>query len=447
MKSALPIAGIAAAGFMTGWLATAVVPRKSGKDESALPHASSRRTADFPRTWLDPKVAKQDRMTRFIEQASSLSGEEWPAFFASLAATPEWSRLAARLWAEQDPSGFWSHLRGQHDLWQLEYLAPDLLKTWAIVDPDAAMTAALEVTEKSTGERLRRTIVDSVLDRDLVKGLELAGKAGEFNSFSWGPRGWINKDPEVATRGLLTLPEYSEYRDFLRYAVEAWTTKDPKAVLEWMKEGNPPRGLNGKLDTDTIAKAFETVAKTDVSLALENVTGLADSEARDKALAGILRSGKLSGPDMSLLLERCTLSTQAEVIDSAISALPKSNAAELAAATEVLVNAPAGRSLLNATGSLASHWSRVDWEGSWEWARSLPNTAMRRAAIESLVESTTHNRYDELATKLSGVPILDLSNNTFASIVSRLPEGDREEWISKLPADRAEWARSVVNKP
>ncbi|RYD23155.1 MAG: hypothetical protein EOP87_26670, partial [Verrucomicrobiaceae bacterium] len=273
MKASLSLLMPAAAGFLAGWLVMSAFRGDPQPAASGNNRAPGRRHGETLRPWLDPKIGASDRMARFIDHTAELTATEWPDFFKSLRNAPEWSRLAANQWARQDPSGFWSYLRGEHDPDLLAGLGADLVMTWAEMDPDAAMDAAIEVTDKTAGEALRTKLVDSVLERDLSKGLELAARAGDFNNFSTGERKWIDRDPGAAVRGLATLPEFCDYHAFLGVALRVWAKQDPDAALAWMKTDSKgsmdtPRGLS------MLSSAFSEVARTDSRLALEAARSL-----------------------------------------------------------------------------------------------------------------------------------------------------------------------------
>lgn len=433
------------AGFTLGYgLPMLLENRSAAGPQAASLRESPRRAAMLARPWADGRLGADGRMTTFIDQASKLTPQEWPEFFRSLQNSPEWSRLAAQLWAENDPQGFWDYLRQRHDRSQLLQWGSGLLQTWAIADPDAAMEAVLAITDKKSGDRLRRDVVDTVLNHDLAKGLELAVKAGNFNRFSWGHRKWITENPEAAVRGVASLPMVTKYRDFLKIAIVAWVEADPQAALDWMKNENPRRNQPAVLNDSWMKEGFQAAAKVDAKGALTAALGLENPQERDQAIAGVISSGKVDAADLPALLAACTPLSRSQSIGDVVRGLPKGTPDELAAATEVLVQGPAGKSLLQATRAMAGDVAGKDLNRGWEWAAALPDIAMRRAAMESLAERTSGSQRDLLVAKISQVPLEELSNAVFKAALKSVPEDQREAWIAKLPADRTAWARKAV---
>jgi hypothetical protein len=145
---------------------------------------------------------------------------------------------------------------------------------WADEDPDAAMEAAMTVTDKQPGDWMRREVVDTALGNDLAKGLELAAKAGDFNRFSRGARAWITAAPEAAARGVVALPAISKYRDFLQYAHQAWATQDPRAALDWLTLENPLLNEPPRLNEVSTIEGSKAAAKVDLPLALASIENL-----------------------------------------------------------------------------------------------------------------------------------------------------------------------------
>lgn len=439
MKPILPILLIAAAGFAIG---ICLPPGgENPKDPTISMRTRSSREGGSSPAWLDPKVAAADRMAVFVGKAADLTPEEWPAFFKARLGSPEWSRLAAELWADRDPGGFWDFLRRDKDPMLLDQWGSGLVKTWTVSDPDAAMAAVMAITDKETADKIRREVVDTVLGYDLQKGLQFAAMAGDFNRFSGGPRSWMNENPEAAVRGLAALPKISDYRDYLGYAIEIWAKADPQAALAWMKNENPRRNEPPLPNDIWMAEGFKAAATEDPKAALATALSMANPRERDKALGGILSSGKVAPTDLPALLDACSLVTQSKVLRNAISSLPKNTPADLAAATEILLHAPASRNSLQATATIAEGWAALDWNGGWQWAETLPDVATRREALETLARRANADQRATLATRIAGLPDMELSNRFFENILRNMPENERNSWIEKLPPARAAWAR------
>ena len=375
-------------------------------------------------------------MAGIAEKAASLDSSEWPSFFRAQVDSPESSRLLARLWAERDPSVFWSWLKESGDVHLIDRFGNDLMRTWAAADPDRAMKAALQITEKQLADQLKRTVVDTVIDADLAKGLELASQAGDFNRFSWGARNWISKDPAAAVTGLAALPAISDYRHFLFYAVPEWMKKDPASALAWLK------GAELLPRERWLAEAYRAAGEADPQAATDAARSIADPKFRDEALGGVLASGRIDPSQLPELLSELPLSEQSNVgVRRFFSSKPK-DAAEFRNMAALFAALPASKNNLTSLGTFAMHWQSEDPEGGWQWVTSLPDAAMRRSALEGIANQAT----PEQLSAISQVSLNSLSDKFFESALQRIPADQQEAWISALPASHAAWARAVKDK-
>jgi hypothetical protein len=420
-----------------GFIAGIAIPGKTAGPKEADASAPGRRPS---RPWTPSKLPPGQTMLSLANHAATLTPEEWPAFFRARMNDPEGTRLAERLWAEHDPAGFWEWLKQQRDGTQLRRYGKNLLHVWAAAQPDAAMRAADAITDKESSDFLRKEVVETVIAEDLTKGLELAAKAGDFNRFSWGPRPWMKENPSAAVRGLAGLPERSEYRDYLSYAVVAWAEQDSPALLEWLKT-QPVIEREG-----WFGEAFKAAALKDMRSALDAASNLTDPTARDAAIAGVMASGRVPNNETAGLLGQLSIRRRADATAAAVGAMPMKNTAQIEAASLLLSDAPAGRNTLNAVDTVARGWSNCDWNRGLAWAASLPDSTMRRKALVTMAFAAKPDQLDSLATTVAAAPMLDLSDELFDNILRSLPDGEQAAWIAKLPPERAAWARSVAAK-
>lgn len=423
------------AGFLAGYFLHA--PR-----QSAGPVNETKEVRLSPRKALSQSEASgvsEVRTTSLVDKAVSLSADQWPAFFEARMNSAEGTRLLERLWAEQDPEGFWAWLKSRRDGNALTRFGQDLIRVWATSDPDAAMNAANQITAKQHSDVLRREVIETVLSNDLQKGLELAAKALDFNRFSWGPRDWMKTDPAGAVRGLAGLPAKSEFRMYLDYAVREWASVDSKGMLEWLKKQAAPDR------EDWYAKAFIAAAVVDLNYALE-VANSMDPVSRDAAISGVLASGRVSENQTIELLGQLTAPKRSQAMYSALGKLPLENAAQIEAATRMLNASPLNRNMLNVVENFSRAWVECDIQRGFTWAESLPDSSMRREALASMASHVNGSeQFAALAAQAARVPMLDLSNNFFENVLRSLPDDQEEAWIARLPKDRAEWARSVAS--
>ena len=418
-----------------GFLAGIAIPRDRAEPEASAP---LRRSARLQAVWTPSSHPPGQRLLPFANHAASLTPENWPAFFKTRMHDPGGTRLAERLWAEQDPVGYWKWLTDQRDGHLLRQYGRNLLHSWAIRDPDAAMRAANSITDKKSSDDLRSEVIDTVLAANLAKGLELAANAADFNRFSRGSREWMKNNPSAAVQGLAKLPERSEYRGFLSSAVVEWAAQDAPALLAWLKT-HPV----GERD-DWFGEAFKSAAMKDSRDALEAATGLDDAIARDAAIAGVLASGTITTAEMTGLLDRLSLQKRADATISALDALPMKNVAQLEEVSRLLDDAPACRNMLNRVGSMAEKWIAVDWNRGLAWAAALPDSSMRRKALATIASKANREQLDAFATTVARAPMLDLSDELFRTVLRSLPAGEAEAWVARLPPDRAAWAKAVA---
>ena len=421
---------VALAGFAIGYPVSRAL---QSPDPDAPP---PRKPAVVVDAWNPSSLAPANRMAGIAEKAALLDPSEWPAFFAAQKDSPEISPLLARLWAERHPAGFWQWLKESGDVHLLDRFANDLARTWAEKDPDQAMKAVLQVTEKQLADRLKRTVIDTAIDSDLQKGLQLAALAGDFNRFSWGAREWVSKDPAAATTGLAALPAISKYRHFLFYAVPEWVKKDPAGALAWLKGAELLPGERW------LPEAYRAAAEADPQAALAAARSLTDLRFRDEALSGVLASGKIDPAQLSELLPELPLSQQSEIGLRRFLTGPPKNAEEFRNMSALFAAVPASENNLSSLGTFASQWQSADPEAGWQWVTSLPDAAMRRSALESIATQAT----PEQLSAISKVSLNSLSDKFFESALGQIPDDREEAWISALPASHAAWARAVKNK-
>jgi len=425
MKPVLSTIGAVVTGFLIGLGLPNFRDRPVVTGDKISPTKSAEREQTRP----------TDRLLKLANEATSLTPSQWPAFFQARMNHPDGTRLAERLWAEQDPAGFWKWLIARRDLETLKAYGANLLRIWSETDPDAAMQAANAITDKSASDYLRREVIESVLDRDLQKGLSLAAQALDFNRFSWGPRGWMTRDPGGAVRGLAALPAQSEYRDYLNHAVEEWAKQDTPSLLSWLKTQPAPE------KEDWYEIAFKSAATSDIQAALDAANHM-DPASRGAAITGVLSSGKIPTKDVIAALPFLTLDQQAKAATDAIQITPLRTPEQFTEATQLLLAAPANQNTFNSVERIAGKFE--NWDEGLRWAGSLPDSALRRRALESVAFQADLEQLDRFAGTVSTVSLLDLSTQTFRTILRKLPLEKRDAWIARLPAERAAWARAAA---
>jgi hypothetical protein len=404
------------------WNAASTKPITS-TESTENPHTSPARPTTHPRS-----------PSAFTKRASTLTRTEWPAFFRSQLNSPENSRLAARLWAEADPQSFWKWLRDERDPYLIDRFALDLLTVWTSTDPERALDAALQITRKEIGDRLRQAVVETALEQDLQKGLELASRAGKFRFSLYQTLPWITRNPASTTIGLASLPSNSEFRHYLHFAINAWFDQDPAAAFEWLKSNKEP------LTHEVTSQSFTAAAKFNPLAALDAAQKLQDPTKRNAALSGIIAAATLDPASSATLISQLPISLRSSTAKQMIESRPAQFLTELNTNAAILQQLPSGSKTIDAVKALAEQWGKTSPSTAWQWAATLPDPASRRSAYAQLVWSLPPDQPPSIHT----IPLSDLSNELFTNIYNRTPNPEiRQKWINQLPPEHAAWAKSL----
>jgi hypothetical protein len=428
MKKHVPLlAGIV--GLTAGFL----IPRPSGSDSAppvAETKASERREASAKKGL--------SRLEQLTGMAAELSRSEWPAFFAARLHSPQETRLAARLWAEADPGGFWAWLRESRDRDHLDRFSGDLLLLWSVQNPEAAMAAVMTVTDKSLSDRLRKKVIDAVLDQDFDLGIAFVARAGTFDGFSSGTTSWIAANPGRAASKLAGLPAHNAYRFYLDDAVREWARQDPAGCLDWLAETPPPEDEAWR--AGPVSKGFKSVALSLPGEALDAALQIADSAHRSQALAGVISSGKLTPEEILPFLEQVRLKDMFSLPGELGGFGLEGNFSNRARILDLL---PANMNSHNGYRRIAAEWSEQEPAAAWEWAASISDPVQGRVALAAVIGHVGASQLDAIAALPFGV----LSDDLLRQAAAKLPADQREAWLARMPPDRAAWARRIAAVP
>lgn len=429
MKRALVTVVAGLAGFAAGrWIAP--TPGEASQVPAMTEKASER--------WNIPPGKGLSHLERLAAIAATLSRSEWPAFFKARLHSPQETRLAARLWAEADPAGFWEWLRESRDRDPFERFGTDLLKLWSEQDPEAAMAAVMAITEEVLGDQFRRTVIEAVLERDTALGLDFVARIGDLPAWDLGEKPWITRDPALVARGLVDLPLNHEFRAFLNHAVPAWAEKDPEACLAWLR-ATPPLEKT-QWPRNWVVRGFKEVAQARPEAALQAARELADPAHRSQALAGVLASCQVTPDNAAPWLNQVRMDEMfilAEELGGPLQTL----SGDLANRAGLLALIPANRNSTGAFQNIAREWSKRDPEAAWEWAASIDDPAMSRAALTAAIEGMDAGQLDTIAE----LPFSSLSNTLLRKAAAKVPADQREAWVAGMPADRADWVRRLAD--
>lgn len=374
------------------------------------------------------------RLEQLTGMAAKLSRSEWPAFFAARLHSPQETRLAARLWAEADPGGFWAWLRESRDRDHLDRFSEDLLLLWSIQDPEAAMAAVMTVTDKALSDRLRMMLIDAVLDQDFELGMSFVARAGTFNGFSSSTTSWIMKDPGLAVSKLAGLPAHNGYRFYLDHALQQWARKDPAACVDWLSKTPPLESKTWR--ADPVSKGFKSVALSKPAEALDAARQIADPIHRSLALAGVIASGKFTPEEVLPLLEQVRLKDKFGLPGELGFGLE----GDFTNRARILDLLPANMNSHIGYRRVAADWSDKDPAAAWEWAASIEDPVQCRNALGALIGNADALQLDAIAK----LPFRVLSDDLLRQAAASVPADRREAWLESMPADRADWVRRLA---
>lgn len=428
MKRALVTVIAGLAGFAAGrWIAP--TPSAASQEPAMTGKASER--------WNIPPGKGLSHLERLAAIAATLSHSDWPAFFKARQHSPQETRLAARLWAETDPAGFWEWLRESRDRDRFERFGTDLLKRWCEQDPEAAMAAVMAITDQALGDRFRTAVIEAVLERDTALGLDFVARVGDLPGWDLGEKPWITRDPALAARSLVELPLTHEFRAYLNHAVPAWAGKDPEACLAWLRETPPPEKT--QWPRNWVIRGFKEVARANPEGALQAARELADPAHRSQALAGVIASCQVTPDGAAPWLEQIRLE-EMYILSEELGGPLQALTGDLADGAGLLELIPANRNSTGAFERIAREWSKEEPAAAWEWAASIDDPAMSRAALAAAVEGMDAGRLDAIAD----LPFASLSNTLLRKAVANIPADQREIWAAGMPADRADWVRRLA---
>lgn len=416
------LAGIA------GLAAGALFPRPTGP--TSPPPVAEMKASE--RTEASAKKGLS-RLEQLTGMAAKLSRSEWPAFFAARLHSPQETRLAARLWAEADPDGFWAWLRESRDRDHLDRFSEDLLLLWSVQDPEAAMAAVMTVTDKALSDRLRMMLIDAVLDQDFELGMTFVARAGTFNGFSSSTTSWIMKDPGLAVSKLAGLPSHNAYRFYLDHALQQWARQDPAACLDWLSKTPPLESKTWR--ADPVSKGFKSVALSKPGEALDAARQIADPADRSQALAGVIASGKFTPEEVLPLLEQVGLKEKFGLPGE----LGFGMEGDFSNRARILDLLPANMNSHNGYRAVAAQWSEKDPAAAWEWAASIEDPVQCRIAIAAMIGNADAPRLDAIAE----LPFRALSDDLLRQAAAKIPADRRETWLESMPADRSDWVRRL----
>lgn len=200
-------------------------------------------------------------------------------------------------------------------------------------------------------DRLMIAFIDSLGPGDMEAQIDQIfsqRKGNRHHDLIWRLyRRWVEADLEAALRHAEGL-EYPDRKSALDVVLLAWAEKDPRAVLAWCE-------AHGKSQEAQSARnsALQEIAKTDP----EGALALAEKFG-DRNTSGIFSIWAETDPESA--------SNRAESIQ---------NTAE----RQVVFR------------SVAANWANTDPQAAWEWANALPRKNDRMGALEMILDQVSSN--------------------------------------------------------
>lgn len=189
----------------------------------------------------DPLLAR----LRFLDRLASADASGLRGIFQGEGTSRQEKRAAAQRWAETDPAGLMSYLKGltraawDRDAEQFDTVTGILFRTWAAQDPDAALAAADALGNQLQFRTARWEIVQTLLGTDPVKAFAAAVKLPQILKADRLAESVWKKDPAAFLAFAGEAPKgafkNSEVFNAVNNAFGEWLKKDPAAAGAWLK--------------------------------------------------------------------------------------------------------------------------------------------------------------------------------------------------------------------
>jgi hypothetical protein len=272
---------------------------------------------------------------------------------------------------------------------------------WAMAerDLDAALARARGVVDEQTREAALGVIVSELARTEPQLALKTLndlpeGSATRRDCLRTICIYWSNTDPPAAAQWIVENTTQSEYPYMLTQIVQDWERSDPSAAISWA-ESLPPGARKAEavsqllytlvrndpatasarfeaMDTETQRGAGERLAQgwayNDAKASIEWASGLADDEARAKAIKGVISIWGFQ---------------------------------EAPAAAKWIDSLPAGLDRDAAAQSFAVSTVSKDPQGSVAWALTIGDEVIRQSALRQVVSSWIERDKSAAATWLA----------------------------------------------
>lgn len=277
----------------------------------------------------------------------------------------------------------------------------------------------------------------------------LIEKAGDAFSFSAGSSKdpWVRRDPEAATKFLATLPRTNRFSGIAHHAASVWTAEDPEAALAWAEE-------QGSQLYGTVLKEYLKAKKEANTITPHEILDIALTSSSQK-----VRSSIAVGPLLEI--------AKTEPVSAFNWAGEHIKSSDLHSIGSSIIR--------NASGGSEAHSA----DQLREIVTEMKPSALRAGAAERIARSEIYNAPEETlawietldaqsqevamsnlalnfgnspkaAEWLAEAPASDFATKTLESATEHVLEEQGPDvaltWAATLPKERAEYARSKIEK-
>lgn len=461
VANSLAIACAAALGIALGFIMRGKPVAQSTEAAVAAPESTNVGTSKSLRVSKRTRVRVNDDSplaTKLEEDLSMSSGVvRWlywlealekaqPADFPRLVRLAQGDATALRFvgakWAEVAPRHMFDALvaatkRGDslpvNDLGQL------LFQEWPKRDPEAAISALTESDSFGMRSSWRFTVLNSVFEKDVERGLQLFV---DWNVGNYGPRmssvaKWAAADPRHAAE--FTMAHASGFVSEMTIEVvgKEWAKQDPARALEFAM--TKPSQLGSKLATT----ALKEWAERDLNAAAEWLAA-ADLMTRNRMSPTFVEAW--AKHDAASALAWCEENLAGSSLVQAVGGVSKGAAArDVASAATLVAQMSPSTARAEAAVAVAKKWFPDSFSGksvkpeAVAWLAGLDSDSVKRV-LDEVTWSWSTVDPKGMAAFLEGVRHEDVPSYTYSNVARELVRtnpSEALEWASRLPGEGA----------
>lgn len=410
---------------------------------AAAVSAASSKTAARPRSEILSVAEELRRMPesigrrqRVLTLVDRLTPADFPQALAALEGDDSGTLALAGRWAEEDPAGFFQHIKSMPDSTLRTFpLTRTLFAAWAQKDPAAALAAAKANHFRPAFSNAAILTIEAVMMQDLDKGVAMLKEFPVLPNAHTFPEALWKLDPASLVRAVVghgIVPD-KNLSIALRGPVTAWAQKEPKAVRQWM-EALPVETLRGVL-----AGAMDGLAADDPAAAAALVLKLPSAADREAASVNLVRSWVLrdAGAAYQFAASQLGANRRYAMENMAMSLIGQGPQA-VAAASAVL---PEGAVRTEALTAIAWRWLDEDPDSAARWIAQLPAGQSRADAVTAVASRWAESSPETGRQYLLANAADAATDEAFRLFTARHAPYHPEEclqFVLQMPAERQE---------